>query len=140
MLNKYHNTLKYQDEFLEKLMKIFKDLGLLKNTLFVIMADHGEGFGEHSRLQHDTVIYNEGLHVPVILFGAGVLSPQYIENPVSLVDIIPTILKLMGLYIKDIKNYMLVWMLYHEQLIDLYIHTVIEINIALLLLKKIGNI
>ena len=104
LLNKYHNTLKYQDEFLEKLMKIFKDLDLLKNTLFVIMADHGEGFGEHSRLQHDTVIYNEGLHVPVILFGAGVPSPQHIANPVSLVDIMPTTLKLMGLRIKDNKK------------------------------------
>ena len=58
------------DGFLAELFAGFKSRGLLENTLFVMMGDHGEGFGEHGLFQHDETTYEEGLRVPLIVAGA----------------------------------------------------------------------
>jgi arylsulfatase A-like enzyme len=66
-------------------------------TLLVVTADHGEEFGEHGGLQHGYMLWEEQLHVPLILAGAGVPSHGVVETPVSLVDLWPTIADLTGL-------------------------------------------
>ncbi len=96
-LNRYLNTVAYQDRFLEKLIQQYKDLGLYENTIFVVMGDHGEGFGEHGRRQHDDTIYEEGLKVPMLIhdperFDGGVR----IEGPANQLDLLPTLTGLLG--------------------------------------------
>ena len=96
-LNRYLNTVAYQDRFLEKLIQEYKDLGLYEDTIFVVMGDHGEGFGEHGRRQHDDTIYEEGLKVPMLIhdperFDGGVR----IEGPANLLDLLPTLTGLLG--------------------------------------------
>jgi phosphoglycerol transferase MdoB-like AlkP superfamily enzyme len=96
-LNRYLNTVAYEDQFLEKLIQQYKDLGLYDNTIFVIMGDHGEGFGEHGRRQHDDTIYEEGLKVPMLIhdperFDGGVR----IEGPANQLDLLPTLTGLLG--------------------------------------------
>jgi lipoteichoic acid synthase len=96
-LNRYLNTVAYQDRFLEKLVQQYKDLGLYENTIFVVMGDHGEGFGEHGRRQHDDTIYEEGLKVPMLIhdperFDGGVR----IEGPANQLDLLPTLTGLLG--------------------------------------------
>ncbi|MGF1470264.1 MAG: sulfatase-like hydrolase/transferase [Rubrobacteraceae bacterium] len=96
-LNKYLNTLRYQDFFLKNLFEQYEKLGLYEDTVFVVFGDHGEGFGEHGLRQHDNVIYNEGLRVPFLIH-----DPQRfqdadrIETPINLLDILPTVADLLG--------------------------------------------
>lgn len=97
----YLNAVAYVDAFLGKLVDAYRDAGLLENTLFVILGDHGEAFGEHGRSMHDLVIWEEGLAIPMVLWGPGVLPPPpegggVIEGNRQQVDVMPTVLDLLG--------------------------------------------
>ncbi len=96
-LAKYYNTLNYLDQFLDKLFKGFDERGLADNTVFVLVGDHGEGFGEHGLFQHDHTIYEEGMRVPLILLGPGVPKGARKRGLRQHVDIMPTVLELLGL-------------------------------------------
>jgi arylsulfatase A-like enzyme/cytochrome c-type biogenesis protein CcmH/NrfG len=72
------------------------------STLFIVAADHGEAFGEHGEVGHSLFVYDSTLRVPLILAGPGIDSaggdrPYVDQRPVSLVDIVPTVLQLVGL-------------------------------------------
>ena len=66
-------------------------------TLFVVTADHGEAFGEHGEISHSVFTYDTTLRVPLILSGAGIAAGQVLRQPVSLVDVAPTIAAWAGL-------------------------------------------
>lgn len=66
--------------------------GRLDHTLVVVTSDHGEEFMEHGSLSHGAVLYQEQLHVPLILRGPGIPSGVRVDDPVSLVDVAPTLL------------------------------------------------
>lgn len=66
------------------------------STLFIITGDHGEAFGEHGEIGHSIFVYDTTLRVPLVMAGAG-LQPRVVSDPVSLVDVMPTILALAGL-------------------------------------------
>ncbi|CAN5756845.1 sulfatase-like hydrolase/transferase [soil metagenome] len=96
-LNRYLNTLRYQDFFVKNLFQQYKDLGLYENTVFVVFGDHGEGFGEHGVRQHDNVIYNEGLRVPFLIHNPRrVADTERIEAPINQLDLLPTVADLLG--------------------------------------------
>ena len=70
--------------------------GLPPETLVVLAGDHGEGLGDGGEEQHGLLLSDATLHVPLILAGPGV--PVGVEErPVSLVDVAPTLLQLLGL-------------------------------------------
>lgn len=97
-LDRYLNNVHADDEFLRALFAQYESLGLAKSTLFVIVGDHGEAFGEHGRRAHNTVPYEEGLHVPLLIHDpSGELPPGRVAGPVSQLDIMPTVLQLLGL-------------------------------------------
>jgi phosphoglycerol transferase MdoB-like AlkP superfamily enzyme len=95
-LNRYLNTVRYQDFFLEKLFDQYKDLGLYEETIFVILGDHGEGFGEHGLKQHDNTIYEEGLHIPLLIHDPKRPEPRRVEEPVDELDVLPTVADMLG--------------------------------------------
>ena len=66
------------------------------DTLFVIVADHGEEFWDHGAMGHGKTLFEELIHVPLILF-QGTLKPRVIETPVEALDVLPTIAALCGL-------------------------------------------
>ena len=99
-LNRYLNTLRYQDMFLKKLFEQYKDLGLYEETVFVILGDHGEGFGEHGLRQHDNTIYEEGLHIPLLVHDPKNPKPRRVEEPVSELDVLPTLADVLGYKVK----------------------------------------
>ena len=94
--NRYLNALKNQDKYLEEVFGLFERLDLTKSTIFIVLGDHGEGFGEHSRFQHDNVVYEEGLHVPLLIFDGRNPAPKRVSVGVSQLDIVPTIAALSG--------------------------------------------
>lgn len=103
LVNRYLNILHYEDRFVENLIRQYKDLGLYENTIFVILGDHGEGFGEHGLYQHDNTIYNEGLHIPLIIHDPKDGLKGRIEKPVDEMDVLPTVADLLGYDIRGGK-------------------------------------
>ena len=59
----------------------------------MIHSDHGEGFGDHGYQYHGQNLFNDQVHVPLILFGPQ-LPSQTVRTPVSLIDVMPTVLEL----------------------------------------------
>ena len=100
-LNRYLNSVRYVDFFIKNIIEMYKEMGLYEDTIFVIYGDHGEGFEEHGRTQHDNVIWEEGLQVPLIIH-----DPQRFENGkrvkelANLTDILPTVFDLLGYEVK----------------------------------------
>jgi arylsulfatase A-like enzyme len=74
-----------------------EDNHLLDNALVVVTADHGEMFGEHDKWAHGSSIYEEVVRVPLMMRYTGVISPgQVVTTPVQSMDLMPTILDLVG--------------------------------------------
>ena len=95
----YRNALHDGDRALGTLLEYLRARGLLAQTLFVIIGDHGEAFGEHpGNIGHSMFIYDENLRVPFVIAapGSGIL-PGRIARVVSIVDTPSTILDLLGL-------------------------------------------
>lgn len=96
-MNSYLNAVRYQDRFVQRVIDQYKEMGLYDNTIFMVMADHGEGFGEHKLSQHDNTIYNEGIKIPLMVidpkrFAGG----QRVATPVQNMVALPTIVDLLG--------------------------------------------
>ncbi len=95
--NRYLNSVRYVDFFVRDLVQQYQDLGLYENTVFVIVGDHGEAFGEHGLRLHDDVMYDEGLRVPFVVHDprpAG--RTGLVPGAASLLDVVPTALALAG--------------------------------------------
>jgi hypothetical protein len=87
------------DRYVGKLLRLLEDKGLREQTLIVVAADHGEGFGEYgSRDKHGSELTEHLLRVPLVLWLPGGRFPaRAVEEPVSLVDLKPTILDLLAI-------------------------------------------
>ncbi len=85
------------DRRVGSVIDLLKRRGLWDDTLFILLADHGEEFGEHGGWLHDQSVYQELLHVPLIVhLPRGEHAGRRIAEPVSLVDVMPTILAYVG--------------------------------------------
>jgi arylsulfatase A-like enzyme len=82
---------------LERLFAALRARGLLERAIVVVTADHGEEFREHGDLLHGRTLYEEGVRVPLIVTGPGVPAGRVVTQEVSLVDVAPTLLALLGL-------------------------------------------
>ena len=96
-LNNYMNGVRYQDRFVGKVIDGFKKAGLYDNTIFVVMADHGEGFFEHGRRLHSDTIWNEGLRVPMLIHAPDRWqNGAVLKTPVQNMSMLQTITDLLG--------------------------------------------
>jgi arylsulfatase A-like enzyme len=71
--------------------------GLLDRAIVVFTADHGEEFREHGMLLHGLSLYEDAVRIPLVISGPGLPAGRTVADPVSLVDVAPTILALLGL-------------------------------------------
>ncbi|MDZ4858505.1 MAG: sulfatase, partial [Candidatus Hydrogenedentes bacterium] len=89
---RYDSEVAYTDLFLGKLFAALpKD-----NAIVVFVADHGESLYEHEYLGHGRRIYQDSMHVPLIVRGPGV-TPGRSKTPARMIDVAPTLLALAGL-------------------------------------------
>jgi arylsulfatase A-like enzyme len=94
----YAGALAYLDFRLGELFQYLKELGAYDNTLIIVTADHGENFGEHHLAYHLFCLYDTLLHVPLIMSCPTLLPRgQKVSGLVSLVDVVPTIVELLGI-------------------------------------------
>jgi hypothetical protein len=92
----YLKELALVDEELGRLRVLLEERGLARRTITIVYADHGEAFGEHDLKWHASSLYDPMIKVPLLISGPGI-SSSVIEEPVSLLDLYPTILDLYGL-------------------------------------------
>jgi len=95
LMEKYDYEIAFADLWVKKLFDAVHDLGLDKTTAIVIMADHGEAWGEHKAYFHGTDLFDEQTRVPLIIAIPG-QAPRVIEDDAELVDVAPTLLDLVG--------------------------------------------
>jgi arylsulfatase A-like enzyme/Flp pilus assembly protein TadD len=68
-----------------------------QKPIIVIAGDHGEGLGEHGERTHGIFTYRSTLRVPFLIAGPGIAGGRVVREPVSLVDLAPTVAELAGL-------------------------------------------
>ena len=103
IINLYDGTIMYVDHVLGDLFQKLKRLGIFDNTFIIITADHGEEFREHGGFSHTAKLYDELIHVPLILRAPTLPVNIKIDEPVGLLDLAPTILDYLDL--PDCKNF-----------------------------------
>ena len=96
----YSGEVKYCDQWIGELLRGLEARGLRDDVLLVITADHGEGLWDHGFRAHGRDLYEEMVHVPLILqfpeaWKLGV--PLRAREPVSLLDVAPTLLAAYGI-------------------------------------------
>jgi arylsulfatase A-like enzyme/Tfp pilus assembly protein PilF len=92
----YDGEIAFADEQVGRLVQFLKDKGIYQNTVIVLAGDHGEGLGEHGEKTHGFFIYNSTMHVPLIIRSPDAKGGQAVEDMVSLVDLMPTVLSAVG--------------------------------------------
>jgi arylsulfatase A-like enzyme len=94
----YDAGLRYTDDYLASLFGWLARAGLLERTLVIVTSDHGTEFGEHGGIGHARGVYDEQVHVPLLFrHPTLVRGGRRIGEPVSSVDILPTVLGLLGI-------------------------------------------
>ncbi len=93
---RYDAEIAFIDDSIRQLFEGLRRLGTLDKTLVVFTSDHGEEFLEHGYIEHAWRLYWESIHVPLIFWAPGVLRPARFAEPVSLVDILPSLTALTG--------------------------------------------
>ena len=92
----YYAEVKYLDEKIGELVRLIKQEGLEKNTVIIFTSDHGEELWDHYQWEHGHTLYQELIHIPLIIWGAG-LKPRVVKEPVRALDLLPTLADLIGI-------------------------------------------
>jgi choline-sulfatase len=102
----YDGEIAYADAMVGRLFAALKTAGLYNGALVAMMADHGEAFGEHGERTHGIFLYDETIHVPLLIKFPSVASSHATQSlkhmpasdtRVGLVDVAPTILQVAGI-------------------------------------------
>lgn len=94
----YDGEIAYMDNALGKLFATLKAKGIYDNSIIAITSDHGESLGQHGEQTHGVFLYDETIHVPLLVKFP---RPHYVgrrfDSTVSLIDVAPTLLEASGI-------------------------------------------
>ncbi len=96
LLALYDGEIRWVDDHIAQIVAQVDALGLSDRTAIIVTADHGDEFFEHGNKGHRRTLYREVVHVPLIMKIPGVAPGSVIDKPVSLADLMPTILEMAG--------------------------------------------
>lgn len=91
----YDEKIQRTDALFKKFLEEYKKMGLMDKTIFVLTSDHGTEFHEHKRFDHGFSLYDELIHVPLIIKLPRIKAGKTIKDQVSSIDVMPTILDLL---------------------------------------------
>lgn len=104
----YDEEIAFVDHEFGRLMDGLVERGILDNTMVVFTSDHGEELFEHGGFEHGHEMWQELLHVPLVVWGPDV-KPGRESEPVSLADVAPTILEWAGVDIPSDFDGLSLW-------------------------------
>jgi arylsulfatase A-like enzyme/Flp pilus assembly protein TadD len=91
----YRGEVEYADSELGRFFDYLRQKGWFDRTLIVVTSDHGEGLNDHGEQKHGYFLYQTTIHVPLIIRAPLPFAARTIPQTVQLVDVAPTILKLL---------------------------------------------
>lgn len=94
---RYDSEIAFTDFHIGRLFSGLRALGRFDDAVVVVVADHGEAFLEHGHVGHTQSLYDELVHVPLLIKAPAQTSARLEARPVALLDVAPTILQLAGL-------------------------------------------
>jgi arylsulfatase A-like enzyme/Tfp pilus assembly protein PilF len=94
--NLYDGEIAYADQQLGRLLEVVGRKSPAGNTLIVVLSDHGESLGEHGEFNHGIFLYDATLRIPLLIAGAGVPAGVRVQQQARTIDVLPTVLDLMG--------------------------------------------
>ena len=101
----YDGEIAYTDWAMGKFLQGLKARGLYEGSLIALMADHGEGLGDHGEQHHGIFLYDETLHVPLLFkLPKQRLAGSRVQARVQLVDVSPTILSEVGIPVPNVMQ------------------------------------
>lgn len=95
----YDGEIAFSDENVGRIIDTLKQSGLYENCLIVLLGDHGESLGDHGEKTHGFFLYDSTLRIPLIFKLSGTAGPRAkrVAGPVRIVDVVPTVLQVLGL-------------------------------------------
>jgi arylsulfatase A-like enzyme len=94
----YEGEVAWVDAQVGRVLRALDGFDLARNTLVIVVSDHGEEFFEHGGLGHRQNLHEESVRIPMVLRLPGVLpAGAAVRGPVSLTDVVPTVLDLVGI-------------------------------------------
>jgi arylsulfatase A-like enzyme len=96
LISRYDGEIRYVDSELGRLFGALKAQHLFDDALIIITSDHGEQFQEHGLWRHSNSLYQQLLHVPLIVKYPRQRSAVMVNRTVATIDIVPTILRVLG--------------------------------------------
>jgi arylsulfatase A-like enzyme/lipopolysaccharide biosynthesis regulator YciM len=90
----YDGEIAYADELVGRLLDRLRTDRLFDRSTIVLLADHGEGLGDHGEQEHGMFLYQETMHVPLIVKLPGQHTGRRVADPVQHIDVAPTLLAL----------------------------------------------
>jgi len=97
VIGSYDSSILFVDHLVGHLVRRLRALGILDDTIVVVTSDQGQEFYEHRNWGHGHSLYDEVLHVPLIMRHPALPTGWRSATPAMLVDVMPTILELAGL-------------------------------------------
>lgn len=91
----YDGAITAWDSALDRLLAGLQARGILEHTIVIVTADHGEEFQEHGLLGHRKQLYDESIHVPLVIAGPGI-APGRRADQVQGIDLFPTVAARLG--------------------------------------------
>jgi len=96
-IERYEQAVRYTDSFIGAVDSELARLKLADETVFCVVGDHGEGFGEHGRFGHEGMAFEEVLRIPFVLRSRSLIEPGLkVGSAVGSIDLTPTLLGLLG--------------------------------------------
>jgi hypothetical protein len=92
---RYAREVALVDQALGMLLDGLRAQELEDRAIVILTADHGEAFGEHNSRRHGSTVYEELVHVPLVIAGKN-LKSRVVSQAVTLLDLGPTVLDLFG--------------------------------------------
>jgi hypothetical protein len=100
MIDLYDGEIAYTDHHLGRVFDYLEQSDRLKDTIIVLMADHGESLGERGIYKHSSQQYNEQMRVPMIIHNPEI-APRRVSSYASTIDLGVTILSSVGLQVSS---------------------------------------
>ena len=99
--NEYDNRVLQCDDVLRQLFEALGQKGYLQNALVIVLADHGQGLGEHNIFGHGRSLYEEGIHIPFLIYDPDDAQFKGLDSG-SQIDVAPTIFDRLGLPVPSV--------------------------------------